>query len=114
ILLGLGAGWPVYVFTAAYWPLVLLAIEELRAGKPSSFWTALLGLLGGMGFLFNDLSTMLKYALFAGLYFLLRARRPTLWINLKQLTVAGMLALLIGVGQSVPSAEIILTSFRMG
>ncbi len=114
ILLGLGTSWPIYVFTAAYWPMVLLAIEELRAGNKSPFWTAWLGLLGGLGFLFLDLATMIKFALFAGLYFLLRVRRQTLWTNLIQLTIASGLALVIGVGQWYPSAEIILGSFRMG
>jgi hypothetical protein len=114
ILLGLGAMWPIYVFTAALWPLVLLTIEELRTGKGGRFWVPFLGLLGGLGFLSIDLLVMIKYSLFAGLYFLLRAHPPTFRANLKQLALAGLLAILIGLGQLVPSAEIILTSIRMG
>lgn len=113
ILFGLGSCWPTYIFTAAYWPMVFLAIEEIR-GRPSWFWTLVLGLLGGLAFLYADLMLMVKFSMLAGLYFLLRLDRRTAWASLRSVAIASGIALAIGVGQWYPSAEIILTSARMG
>jgi hypothetical protein len=113
-LLGLGASWPTYVFTAAMWPIVFLTIEELRAGRAFWFWTLLLGLVGGLAFLYLDAMVMIKFTTFAGLYLLLRVDRAS-WRRLfAAATIAGAIALVIGLVQTVPSTEIIITSQRMG
>ena len=113
-LLGLGACWPTYVFTAAMWPIVFLTIEELRAGRAFRFWTLLLGLVGGLSFLYLDAMIMIKFTTFAGLYLLLRVDR-TSWLRLfGACVVAGLIAIVIGLVQTVPSTEIIVTSQRMG
>ena len=113
-LLGLGACWPTYVFTAAMWPIVFLTIEELRAGQAFWFWTLLLGLVGGLAFLFLDAMVMIKFTTFAGLYLLLRLDRAS-WLRLfGAVAIAGLIAIIIGLVQTVPSTEIIVTSQRMG
>jgi hypothetical protein len=114
ILLGLGACWPTYVFTFAYWPMIFLTLEELRGGKSPWFWTLILGLLGGLAFLYTDLLLMIKLAMLAGLYFALRIHPPWFWRNVISLAIASVIALVIGLGQLVPSSEIIVTSERMG
>jgi hypothetical protein len=113
-LLGLGACWPTYVFTAAMWPIVFLAIEELRAGKSFLFWTLLLGLVGGLAFLFIDAMVMIKFTTFIALYLLLRLDRTSWRRLLGASLLAGAIAIVIGLVQTVPSTEIILTSERMG
>ena len=113
-LLGLGACWPTYVFTAAMWPLVFLTIEELRSGRAFWFWTLLLGLVGGLAFLFIDAMVMIKFTTFAGLYLLLRLDRASWQRMFAAVTIAGAIAIVIGLVQTVPSTEIIVTSQRMG
>jgi Bacterial membrane protein YfhO len=114
VLLGLGACWPTYVFTAAMWPLVFLTIEELRAGRAFWFWTLLLGLIGGLAFLYLDAMVMIKFTTFAGLYLLLRLDRTSWRRLLEAVVIAGAIAIVIGLVQTVPSTEIIVTSQRMG
>lgn len=114
ILLGLGSCWPTYVFSAAYWPLVFLALEEIRIARSGWFWAIVLGLLGGLAFLYADLLLMVKFTLFAGLYFLLRVERANLGRSLAAVAIASAIALIMGLGQWFPSFEIVATSARMG
>ena len=113
-LLGLGACWPTYVFTAAMWPILFLTIEELRAGRALRFWTLSLGFVGGLAFLYLDAMVMIKFTTFAGLYLLLRIDRASALRLFGAVAIAGVLAVLIGLVQTVPSTEIIVTSQRMG
>jgi hypothetical protein len=114
ILLGLGSCWPTYVFSAAYWPMVFLALEEIRVARSGWFWAGVLGLLGGLAFLYADLLLMVKFTLFTGLYFLLRVERANLGRSIAALALASAIALVIGLGQLFPSIEIIANSARMG
>src|SRR5262249_48759074 len=85
-----------------------------RAGRSIAFWTVFLGLLGGLAFLFTDLMLMVKFSLMAGLYFALRIHPPTFVRSLRCISIAGVIALVIGVGQFVPSGELIASAPRMG
>lgn len=114
VLLGLGSCWPTYIFSAAYWPMTFLAIEELRSPQPRRFWTIALGLLGGLAFLYADLSLMVKYALIAVLYFVFRLDPPTARKSIVRALVASAVAVVVGLGQLAPSIELVASSARMG
>lgn len=114
IMLGLGSSWPTYGFATAYWPLFFLAIEELRLGAGGWRWTLILALLGGMAFLFADLLLVVKIFAFVGFYAALRLDVRHVRKYLTSLAIAGALAFAIGVGQTIPSAELVVGSPRMG
>ena len=113
-LLGLGAAWPTYVFAAAYWPIVMLALEELRAGKSGAVLGSVSWVARRHGLPLCRLDGGGQVCPVCGNLFLAGANPLTFWTNLKQVAIAASLALVIGMAQFLPSAEIIVGSFRMG
>jgi hypothetical protein len=111
--LGFWTNWPNYFVVTPYIPLALLIVERLRAGPADMFWVALTGLCGGLVILINSPMVIIKFFLLVAGYFLLRASRPSFARSLGVLLGGFILAVVIGAGQVLATAQLVGMSERI-
>ncbi len=111
--MGMATNWNDYCFWMAYVPFALLMIERLVAGSRSWFWPCLGGLVGSLVFEGGGPMGAFKFAVLAGLYYLLRCDWQHWPFSLSRLAVAAGLALLACGGPLFASWELLSRTSRV-